>query len=169
MAKKGFDLDKFLAENKSVLEPKRGFDWKIILYIGFLVVAVLLVYMLMTLPSDTEVEEIALDEVQMDDYMVCSTKQCFVNAANEGTPAVFENKVATISLMHTVEESGVYNKLVTNVDTSEPQKIQDLFLGASMTCYYPDGEFDPDYVDMISGNIIPCEGPLVDAILAVVV
>jgi hypothetical protein len=170
MAKRDFDLDKFLAKNKALLEPKRSFDWKIVFYIGILAIAVLLVYMLMTLPEgDTVGEEVALEEIDLADYMVCDNKKCFIEAANAGTPAVFENKVATISLMNTVEEPGVYTKLVTDVDTSEPQEIQDLFLGAMMTCYYTEGQFDSDYIDMISGNIIPCEGDLVDAILAVVV
>ena len=55
------------------------------------------------------------------------------------------------------------------MDSSEPKEIQDLFQGSTMTCYYEEGNFDEDYVDMISGNIVPCEGSMVDAILAVVV
>jgi len=163
MAKKDFDLDKFLAENKGLLKQKK-FDWKILLYVGMGLIALLLVYMLMVLPSEKTVETGTVLE-----YQECPTKQCFIDAANAGTPAVFENKVATITLMHMVEEPGVYLKTVTDVDTSEPQEIQDLFLGATMTCYYDEGNFDADYVDMISGNIVPCEGTLVDAILAVIV
>lgn len=96
------------------------------------------------------------------------TQDKFLDKANNCKPAIMDKEIGTITMELKINDDCSITKTVIDVLDTEPEAIQDLFLGASMTCTYDKGMFDEDYVNQISGNLGYCSGSLVDAVLAVI-
>ena len=96
------------------------------------------------------------------------TQEKFLDKANNCQTATMEKEIGTITMKLKVNDDCSITKTVVAVAETEPEAIQDLFLGTTMTCTYDKGMFDETYVNQISGNLGYCSGSLVDAILAVI-
>lgn len=95
----------------------------------------------------------------------CDTPACFIKAANECDPKIYENEEAGSIIKYQITSDCFLIKRVLEVAETEPQRIHDMFLGKLMVCDYAD-KFNPGFFKLAWG-LEYCEGPLKDAILAV--
>ena len=98
----------------------------------------------------------------------CESATCFIEKANECKPAKYTTIIGTSTIEIESLQGCILKKTVLNLDATEPQEIRDFFTGKYMTCTYEKGEFNDDFAYQISGPLEECEGPLVDAINAVI-
>lgn len=90
----------------------------------------------------------------------CDSLNCLVEAADSCTPAQGDITQNGLILEISVSQDCMLNAKVVSIVETEPQTIQDLFIGRFMKCSRP----ALTYMDVLSFNdLSSCEGPLKDA------
>jgi len=107
------------------------------------------------------------EAVRTPQVTTCDSRACFVERAEACLPIRYVTRVETATFELVTSNDCVLVKRIIAIDPSEPPEVRRMFEGKAMTCIYTKGDFDRSYLDMISGNIVPCSGALVDAIMAV--
>jgi hypothetical protein len=95
---------------------------------------------------------------------VCSNKQCFVTAAN-----LCDNETIQITEDYGVVKysiSGcILTKTIVSMNQNESADVKKIVEGKSMTCIYPKGNFDQDWINSLVLGAEKCDGGLKDAIM----
>ncbi len=94
----------------------------------------------------------------------CHSDSCFIKAANNCEPAIYNTRIESLALRFESTKDCKLIKKVIDVDDTEPEKIQELFLGTTMVCPFQKGDFNKKYIEQISYDMLTCKGNLVEAI-----
>lgn len=128
--------------------PAKGYFWRI--FLPLLIVAIVIIALLVVFVSGAPKD--------------CGTDEaCFVRLANDCKAAKLKNTVDTTTIEYVTKDCQLTKKIV-GLSPDEPQEVRDLFMGLRMTCNYAEDNFDPAYIDEISGNLETCTGSLATVI-----
>ncbi len=99
----------------------------------------------------------------------CSTKECFIDAANEckDVRSTFAEESGTF--VYASSNDCVLTKTLVSAHPGESPEMKALLEGKSMTCKYERGSFDERWVTSLVFGSENCEGGLKDAIAQLLV
>ena len=93
----------------------------------------------------------------------CKTDECFSKLADQCKSVKMEKAIA--GSVYSFEERGcILTKTARKMNDTEPASIKDLLESKSMTCRYPQGNFDGNLIKTVSLGMGNCEGALKDNI-----
>lgn len=136
-------------------------NWSVFIIVLVVVIIGLILVLFLTKPQ-AEVQE----GPTMVDPIICSEAQCFINAANNCQKAYFETSIKG-TMFRLTSENCMITKELMSIASNEPENLHQMFTGKSMICKYQKGNFNPDHIFELTGNLLMCEGPLKDAYLSV--
>lgn len=95
---------------------------------------------------------------------VCTTDECFLEHANMCTSAEYTKQIKTGLFKLSISSDCTLTKTLVSLVETEPERVKNLLEGKSMQCKYEQGNFNVGYVELFTGNVLLCEGPLRNAI-----
>ncbi len=95
----------------------------------------------------------------------CTTKECFVSAANECHDISVTLTEDAGVFTYSSSTDCVFTKTLVSLDASETQEMKNLLEGKSLTCTYEIGSFDERWVSSLIFGSEYCEGELKDILV----
>ena len=90
---------------------------------------------------------------------VCYDEVCFIEYANQCVFATYTNKISTATV-HYETGNCVLNKTIVAMESYEPERVRNDFVGKGMICVFTKGDFSPLYLTSLIGLLDNCEGEL---------
>ena len=125
-------------------------------------VALVTVFLFGCVSTPIGTQNATANQTQMTTATVCTTKDCFISAANgcKSATLIANEDYGTISFAS--RSDCTLTETITKLDANETQQMKQLLEGKSMTCWHSAGSFDSDLVNTLIFGTENCTGELND-------